>query len=69
MTSRTKQVTFTLTERQTELVYIALHNEICEYQDNPDKAWQNKSKDQDDRRAALKILHEVLPRGYHKTED
>jgi hypothetical protein len=69
MMSRTKTITFTITERQAELTAIALLEAICDIQDNPEKAWLNHSEEQDDRRAVYDLIRGLLPRGYQKPEE
>lgn len=63
MKSRTKEITFKMTERQAELTAIALLDAICEIQDNPEKEYMNNSEEQQDRIAAYDVISSSLPRG------
>lgn len=63
MKSRTKEITFKLTERQAELTAIALLEAVCEIQDDPEKEYMNNSEEQQDRLVAYEIISSLLPRG------
>lgn len=63
MKSRTKKITFELTERQAELTAIALLDAICDIQDNPEKEHMNNNEEQQDMRAAYELISSLLPRG------